>query len=266
MMIGILDSGIGGLTVARALWQRMPDYDLLFYGDTARSPYGTKGPQTVCRFALQGARYLASRGVGLLVVASHTISALCVDEIADRLRMPVIGTVLPAANRALRETRNGRIGVLGSPALTAAGCYTRQLTLARPDIRVAESSCALLAALIEARWWKRPETARVIKKCLRPLRDHQVDTLIPACSHFAILQKALQQRAGQRVRLVSPAHAQARALEEYLACDPVLDGRLSRGGRLQCEVSDLAGLPPHLADTFFGRRVVIAQAPAAACP
>jgi glutamate racemase len=263
MMIGILDSGIGGLTVARAVSERMAGYDLFFFGDTARAPYGTKGPETVRRFALQGARYLKSRGIGLLVIASHTISALCAGALAEQLDMPLIDAVLPAAKQALRETRKARIGVLGSPTLTATRIYERHLKAMRPDVQVVESSCALLAALIEAGWSKRPETAGIIKKCLRPLKDYQVDTLIPACSHFTVLQKPLQQKAGQRVRVVSPGHAQARALEDYLAIHPEIDGCLTRNGRLRFEVSDLAGLPPRLVNTLFGRRLAIAQAPAA---
>lgn len=263
MRIGILDSSIGGLTVVREVATLLPGYDLLYYGDSARAPYGTKGPETVARCALEGARFLKSCGAGLLVIASHTISAIAADQIADQVGMPVLEAVTPAVQEALFRTRVFRIGVIGTPRLIATRIYDQKIKTLRADARVASSSCPLLVPLIESGWLTKPETAMIVKKCLHPIKARQVDALILGCAYYPALSKMIQKKIGKRVQVVSASAAQARALKNFLSLHPDLDRRLSRTGKHQFMLSDLAGQNPRVANTLFGHRVTLEQAPQA---
>ncbi|MGD8541002.1 MAG: aspartate/glutamate racemase family protein [Desulfobacteraceae bacterium] len=204
-MIGILDSGVGGLGLVRALAAGLPATPLLFWGDTARSPYGEKSPETVGRFAAEGLHYLLGQGARAIVIASSTIASCLPGELRQRTPVPIWDPLEPAARRALACSRRGAIGVLASPATVASGGYSARLKALSPGVRVHSRACPLLNSLICAGWLKKPETPRIVKKCLHPLKVHQVDTLILAGAFLSLLQPVIGHKLGRSVVLVDAA-------------------------------------------------------------
>jgi glutamate racemase len=204
-MIGILDSGVGGLALVRALGDGLPGVPLLFWGDTARCPYGDKSPQTVGRFAAEGLDYLLRHGARAIVIASSTIASCLPRELRDSAGVPIWDPLEPAARRALACSRGGGIGVAASPATVATESYPARLRALAPGVRVYTRACPLLTSLICAGWLKKPETLRIAKKCLHPLKVRQLDTLILGSAFLPLLLKVIQHKLGRSVVLVDAA-------------------------------------------------------------
>ena len=212
--IGIFDSGVGGLTVYRAIRERLPFEDIVYLGDTARIPYGTRSLVTVRRYALEDAAFLVSCGIKLLVVACNTASSTAMDVLTDSLSIPVIGMIGPGAQRAVNLTRNGRIGVIGTEATVGSGAYTRAIHQLLPEAVVIERSCPLFVPLTEEGWASHQVTALVAEEYLKPFARDEIDTLVLGCTHYPILRTLIQQVVGENVHLVDSG---ASAAEEVLA-------------------------------------------------
>lgn len=212
--IGIFDSGVGGLTVYRAIRERLPFEDIVYLGDTARIPYGTRSLVTVRRYALEDAAFLVSCGIKLLVVACNTASSTAMDVLTDALSIPVIGMIGPGAQRAVNLTRNGRIGVIGTEATVGSGAYTRAIHQLLPEAVVIERSCPLFVPLTEEGWASHQVTAMVAEEYLKPFARDEIDTLVLGCTHYPILRTLIQQVVGEHVNLVDSG---ASAAEEVLA-------------------------------------------------
>ena len=218
-MIGVFDSGIGGLTVFREIARRFPALDVHYLGDTARVPYGTKSPETVVRYSFEAAHFLRRRGIDLLVVACNTSSALALDALASELPIPVIGVVKAGARRAASVTRNGRIGVIGTPATIKSGAYTREIRAARAavsEIEVHTAACPLFVPLAEEGWTDNSvarETARIY---LDPLARRGIDTLVLGCTHYPVLSRTIAEVMGPGVTLVDSAEPVADEVAERL--------------------------------------------------
>jgi glutamate racemase len=232
--IGIFDSGIGGLTVLRALRARLPRERFVYLGDTARLPYGTKSSETVARYALRAGRFLAARDIKLLVVACNTASATALPALAATLPVPVIGVVEPGAAAAARRTL-GRVGVIGTESTIASGAYTRALLAVRPDLEVTAAACPLFVALAEEGWFDHPVTREVAAIYLAPLAAAGVDTLILGCTHYPLLRAAIAAGIGHGVALVDSAQAVADAVAHTLPC-----AGTGAGGGVEVLVTDAA--------------------------
>jgi len=191
--IGIFDSGVGGLTVQRAILAALPGADTLYLGDTARVPYGTKSAETVTQYSLRNARFLLEAGIDLLVVACNTASAVALPALRDALPVPVLGVVEPGARAAAAATRGGRIGVIGTPGTVASGAYQAALRAARPGAEVVAQACPLFVPLAEEGWTDpADEVVRgVARRYLAPLREAGVDTLVLGCTHYPLLKAAI---------------------------------------------------------------------------
>ncbi|HMW01082.1 MAG TPA: glutamate racemase [Acidobacteriota bacterium] len=211
--IGIFDSGVGGLTVYRAIREQLPFEDIVYLGDTARIPYGTRSLVTVRRYALEDAAFLVSCGIKLLVVACNTASSTAMDVLTDSLSIPVIGMIGPGAQRAVNLTRNGRIGVIGTEATVGSGAYTRAIHQLLPEAVVIERSCPLFVPLTEEGWASHQVTALVAEEYLKPFARDEIDTLVLGCTHYPILRTLIQQVVGENVHLVDSG---ASAAEEVL--------------------------------------------------
>jgi len=190
--IGIFDSGLGGLTVARAVVRRLPSESIVYLGDTARVPYGTKSPATVSRYARECARFLLGLHVKTLVVACNTASSLAMEELRgllDPLRIPLLGVIEPGAVEACRTTRHGRIGVIGTPATIRSGAYERAIAQIRPDLAVSAAACPLFVPLAEEGWTSPDDPAgrAIARRYLEPLVRQRIDTLILGCTHYPLL-------------------------------------------------------------------------------
>ncbi|MFW5635698.1 MAG: glutamate racemase [Thermodesulfobacteriota bacterium] len=237
-MIGIFDSGIGGVTVARAVRKALPDHDLLYYGDTARSPYGTKSIDTIRDYALQNIRFLLDEGADIIVAACNSASSAALEVMTGRYKTPVFEVVTPAVGAALQATRTGRIGVIGTRATIGSGIYETRLRKADPEVRVHSAPCPLLVPLVEEGWLKKPETTMIVKKYLHPLKVRQIDTLILGCTHYPVLKETIGRKIGKRVRLIDASAAVAAAVKSFLKDHPDLDQKMRKDGSDRFVVSD----------------------------
>ncbi len=238
-MLGIFGSGIGGLTVVRALLKVLPRHDMVYFGDTGRAPYGNKSPHTVARYAMEGADFLLDKGAGAIVIACHTASSLAYSHIVSRMGRPVFEMIRPAVQLALAKSKKQRIGVIGSRGTIASEVYIRLINRRQPQAAVYSRECPLLAPLVEEGWLFKPETAMMVKKYLHPLKVRQIDTLILGGSHFPVLKEVIQRKIGRRVTLIDPSLAVAAALRDHLEQNRSLDASLPQNGSLTIYASDV---------------------------
>ncbi|MFA6002869.1 MAG: glutamate racemase [Elusimicrobiota bacterium] len=214
--IGVFDSGLGGLTVFQAISRRMPEENLIYFGDTAHVPYGSKSRETVTRYSLEVARFLASRRIKALVIACNTSSALALDAVAESLDVPVLGVIQPGADAAAAATRNGHVGIIGTEATIASGAYTAALKARLSGVRVAAAACPLFVPLVEEGWWDHAATVLIARHYLSGLRRSGIDTLILGCTHYPLLKKVLLRVMGRKVRLIDSAEQTALETERLL--------------------------------------------------
>jgi glutamate racemase len=254
-MIGIFDSGLGGLTVVKKFQEILPQYQLLYFGDTARTPYGNRGEEVIKQYAKQDAEILIKRGAQIIVVACNSASAIAYEYLRSELAMPVFEVVTPAAGKATSLTRNKRVGVIGTRATINSGVYEKLIKNNNKDIRIFQNSAPLLVPLVEEGWLNKPETKMILKKYLLPLKTQQIDTLIMACTHYPFLRQAIQEKIGRRVRLVDPAEEVVLKIKEYLEQNSVIDKGLPRNDHHQFLVSDLTSRGQNLASQWLGRNV-----------
>ena len=220
--IGIFDSGVGGLTVLKALRARLPAEHLLYLGDTARLPYGTKGPDTVSRYAVQAAGHLVERGIKLLVVACNTASAVAMPALMSEFApLPVMGVVEAGAEAAVKVSRTGHIAVLATESTVWGGAYARAIQSRRSDARVYSQACSLFVALAEEGWTQGPLVESVVREYLQPLLDEKkregLDSLVLGCTHFPLLKETIGHVAGADVKLVDSGETVAEAVAKLLS-------------------------------------------------
>jgi glutamate racemase len=208
--IGVFDSGIGGLTVAHAVMQQMPHESVTYFGDTARVPYGPKSPETVRRYSEEIAAFLAEQGIKSLVVACNTATAHALPALRESLSMPVIGVIEPGARAAVRATRNGHIGVIGTVGTIKSGAYERALRNIEPSLRITARACPLFVPLVEEGWVDHQATRLIAREYLAPLLDANVDTAVLGCTHYPLLKKVISEVLGDGVKLIDSAEETAR--------------------------------------------------------
>lgn len=249
--IGIFDSGIGGLTVARQLHKAMPHEDLVYLGDTARVPYGTKSPSTVVRFSCEDTQFLIQRNVKAVVVACNTASAWALPVLEKKFNLPIFGVILPGVRAALEKTDNQRIGVIATGATIRSRAYSNAL-LARCDTaKVFARACPLLVPLVEEGWTNRRITRDILKEYLAPLCRRKIDTLILGCTHYPLLKTAIRSVVGRKIALVDSAESCARDVRESLANLDLLATHRRRTGTIQPFVTDEADRFGELAARFL---------------
>lgn len=221
--IGIFDSGVGGLTVAREIMRQMPNEKIIYFGDTARVPYGNKSKDTVTRFSRQIARFLQTHRVKTIVVACNTASAYAMEDLEAELDIPVIGVVKPGAKMAADITRNGRIGVIATEGTIGSGLYTKYIKSLREDATIYGKACPLFVPLVEEGLWEDPVTVEIARRYLTELIDLDIDTLILGCTHYPLIRSVIGQVMGEDVTLVNPAYETAIALKKLLAEQKLLN-------------------------------------------
>jgi glutamate racemase len=216
--IGVFDSGIGGLTVVRELMRQLPDERIIYFGDTARVPYGPKSPDTVRRYSREIATWLQHQGVKSIVVACNTATAHALETLTDEFPFPVIGVVEPGARAAVRASHGGAIGVIGTAGTIGSGAYERAIRNLAPNARIAARACPLFVPLVEEGWLDRDATRLIANEYLTPLRRDSVDTLVLGCTHYPLLKPLIGDVMGSDVRLIDSAQETAaetaRVLEE----------------------------------------------------
>ncbi len=236
--IGIFDSGVGGLTVVSEVRRHFPNLDIIYFGDTARVPYGNKSPQTVIRYSLEVGRFLAGLGVVGLVVACNTSSSLALESLNNELAIPVLGMIQPGAKAGSGATRNRKIGLIGTRATVASGAYPVALKDLNPSLSVFSAACPLFVPLVEEGWADDSIAREVALRYLGPLVEKGIDTLILGCTHYPVLMPVMKEVLGSGVRLISSASSAAEALGESLIGAKIQEKGASAKGRLTCYVTD----------------------------
>jgi len=248
--VGVFDSGIGGLTVVRALRARLPRESIVYFGDTARVPYGTKSAETITRFALQDAEFLAARGVKLVVVACHSASSVALPELVRRVGVPVVGVIDPGARALVAATRSRRVAVIGTRATIASGAYERAIRAADPEVEIVAKPTPLLVPLAEEGWQDGEVAELVVRRYLAGLADEGVDALLLGCTHFPLLADAIGRVLGPGVKLVDSSEETAARAATLLDEQGLLD----RAGtpRHRCYLSDLTPSFEQVGARFLG--------------
>jgi glutamate racemase len=223
--IGIFDSGIGGLTVVRALTKLLPNESLVYLGDTGRYPYGTKSADVVRRYSLENTAFLVDKQIKLLVVACNTSTALALDAVQARVDVPVVGVIEPGARAAARASRNRKIGVIGTEGTIRSGEYTRALRGLRPDLEIYARACPLFVPLAEEGWVDNEVAGRAARLYLTSLARSGIDTLILGCTHFPLLKTVIGATMGNKVRLIDSGVATAAAVRAALEEHDLLRSR-----------------------------------------
>jgi glutamate racemase len=216
--IGVFDSGLGGLTVAHEIMRQLPSESLIYFGDTARVPYGPKSPETVLRYSREIAGFLIGEGVKAIVIACNTATAHALTALEAELEVPVLGVVGPGARAAVKGTRNGHIGVIGTEGTIRSGAYVRAIHAVSPDAKVTALACPLLVPLVEEGWTNHDATWSIAEEYLAPLLKDDVDALVLGCTHYPLLKSVIGEIVGRQVRLIDSAEETAaetrRMLEE----------------------------------------------------
>jgi glutamate racemase len=255
-MIGVFDSGLGGLTVVKELIKHLPDYKIIYFGDTARTPYGTKSPETVIRYSIEDTKFLLKKGAELIVVACHTVSSTAMDVLKKEFPgVPFFEVVTPSLKKALSITKNKKIGLIGTRTTVESGIYERLFKEIDPEIKLYSQPAPLLVPLIEEGWLKKPETRRIVKKYLIPLKMRDIDTLILACTHYPLIKKVIQEKAGKRRKLVDPSEEVALEVKKFIEEHPEFARNLTPDGEPEIYVSDITPNFERIASMFLGKKI-----------
>lgn len=261
--IGIFDSGVGGLTVYRALHNRLPNEHFIYLGDTARVPYGTKSMATVERYAIENAVFLASRGIKMLVVACNTASALALPKIREKIGIDVVGVIGPGGRKAVEITKgtaNPKIGVIATEATVASNAYFEAIRRASEAAEVYQTGCPLFVPLAEEGWTGEAETYTIAAKYLAQMKAFQPDALVLGCTHYPILRDVIQQTVGESVKLVDSGEATAEEVAKLLLEKGLANSNLVAGTRRLCDdldhffVTDAADRFARVAERFLGTK------------
>ncbi len=251
--IGIFDSGLGGLTVTRAIRARLPHESIIYYGDTARVPYGAKSRDTIITFTREALQFFAQHDVKCVVIACNTASALALEAVQQDVHVPLLGVIEPGARAAVAATQARNVGVIGTTATIASDVYAHAIRRLDERITVYSQPCPLFVPLVEEGWTEREATRLIVEEYLQPLRTARIDTLVLGCTHYPLLAGALRAYMGDSVHLVDSAHTCAMELEELLTTHGL---RAPEGpGEEAFFVTDMAARFSELGARFLGRRL-----------
>jgi glutamate racemase len=251
---GVFDSGVGGLTVVRALMERLPFENIVYFGDTARVPYGTKSVENINRYACQITEFLLKKDVKLLVVACNTMAAVAYQAIKELSGVPVLEVIDASARNAAGETKTKSIGVIGTPATINSNAYARAIHLLDKEIKIYSQACPLFVPLVEEGWFDHPATRLIAEDYLKPVLAEQIDTLVLGCTHYPLLKPLFQDIVGPRIRLVDSAEAMADAAADLLNRQNLGNRNRRPPDYLFC-VSDVPYRFQTIGESFLGRTI-----------
>lgn len=221
--IGVFDSGIGGLTVMKEIFGKLPHENTIYLGDTARVPYGSRSPETVMRYSFENTRFLSSKDVKILVIACNTASSVSLSAVRNNFSVPVVGVIEPGAKAAAAATRKKRIGVIGTEATVRSSAYTRAIQAIDPAIDVFGIPCPLFVPLVEEGWTDGQITEMVADRYLAGMREKDIDTLVLGCTHYPLLKQVLSKLMGNGVTLIDSAIETAAEISTILAAQGLLN-------------------------------------------
>ncbi len=252
--IGVFDSGIGGLTVVKQIKSFLPNENIVYFGDTARVPYGSKSNATVIEYALQDAQFLLKKNVKLIVVACNTVSSVALQVLRDKINLPIIGMITPGAKMALKETANNKIGVIGTYATVNNKAYSKEIKKFDKKSKVFEKACPLFVPFAEEGWLNTEATKLVAKEYLKELKEKEIESLILGCTHYPLLHDVIQEAIGDKVKLIDSGIAASFEVREHLQARNLLNDSAAKGEDLYF-VSDLPEKFRTVAELFLGKKI-----------
>lgn len=274
-MIGIFDSGYGGLTIMKEIIKTLGAYEYIYLGDNARAPYGNHSKEVVTSFTDEAIRFLFKNGARLIIIACYTASSLALRELQEKyLRNPksiykdrkILGVIKPVAERAVKESRFGTIGVVGTRATISSNAFVAELKSQKQNLRISQQACPLLVPLIEEHWHKKPEARMILKKYLRPLKSHNIDTLILGCTHYPLMIDEFKKNMGKRVKVLDSSKIVAESLKDYLKRHPEIETQLTKGSKQNFFTTDDPERFKEFAKSFAHIQVDFAEKVKLSCP
>ena len=260
IVIGVFDSGVGGMTVARAIEQHCPGFPLVYFGDIARTPYGSKSPDTIKKYSVHNTDFLLEQGCELIIIACNSAASTALTTLQDQYAVPILDVITPAVDRATTISKNGRIGVIGTRATINSGIYEQGICDKRAGARVISQACPLLVPLVEEGWLNKQETKMIIRRYIHPLRTRQIDTLVLGCTHYPLLKHLIAPRIGKRVQLIDSSVEVARAVHSFLVKHADLAQKLYNPDiESRFFVSDVTPTAGKLAAHIFGRPITLTK-------
>ncbi|MGQ9642773.1 MAG: glutamate racemase [Ignavibacterium sp.] len=252
--IGVFDSGIGGLTVVKRLMSVLPKESIVYFGDTARVPYGSKSNETVIEYSIQNTKFLLQKGVKAIVVACNTASSIALNELRKNFDVPIIGMIVPGAQMAVEETRNKKIGVIGTRATILNKAYSKEIKKINSEIEVFEKACPLFVPLAEEGWTHHKATYEIAEEYLKELREKSIDTLVLGCTHYPILSDVIQDVIGKNVKLIDSGIASSEVVKDELQKFG-LETNSAIPGNASFYVSDIPTTFKEVAELFLGKEI-----------
>jgi glutamate racemase len=252
--IGIFDSGIGGLTVVKRIISMLPSENIIYFGDTARVPYGSKSNSTVIEYAIQDAQFLINKNVKLIIVACNTASSVALESLREKYDIPIIGMIEPGAKLALDKTQNGKVGVIGTNATINNKAYSLQLRELDPKLKVFEKACPLFVPIAEEGWLDHEATKLIAREYLHEFIEFDVDTLVLGCTHYPLLADTIQEIMGNKVTLIDSGFAASLLVEDHLKGRGIKNDSVQLGTK-EYYVSDLPSKFKSMAERFLGREI-----------
>jgi glutamate racemase len=252
--IGVFDSGIGGLTVVKRLYSTLPKESIVYFGDTARVPYGSKSNSTVIEYSIQNTKFLLNKNVKAVVVACNTASSIAIDELRNRFDIPIIGMIDPGASMAVRETKNKKIGVIGTRATINNKAYSNAIKKIDPEIKIFEKACPLFVPIAEEGWTHHQATYEIADEYLKELREKDIDTLVLGCTHYPILSDVIQKVIGTGIKLIDSGIASSEIVRNEIARIG-LETNSAIPGQSSFYVSDIPTTFKQVAELFLGQPV-----------
>ena len=244
------------MTVARAVETLLPEFQIIYFGDMARTPYGSKSPDTIVEYSINNTEFLLDHGAKAIIIACNSASSVASDILRRKFDAPIFEVITPAVDRAIATTSSGNIGVIGTRATIRSSIYDEKIKQKAPQFRVFSQSCPLLVPLVEEGWLDARETKMILRKYLAPLKQKHIDTLVLGCTHYPLLKDLIQHRMGRnRIRLIDSSIEVALTLRTYLEETPALRDILSRGNANRYFVSDITQAAINTAEKIFGRHI-----------
>ena len=252
--IGVFDSGIGGLTVAKELIKTLRGEDIIYLGDTARVPYGTKSGRTVIAYSRSNTEFLISKGIKLLVVACNTASSVSIPSLRAEFDIPVLGVIEPGAKKAVEVTNKNKIGVIGTPSTINSGAYTKAIENLNPDIEVISEACPLFVPLADEGWVEGEVVERIAQEYLNPIKDTGIDVLVLGCTHYPLLKNTIQKIVGDEITLVDSAQETASQIKQILVKKDLLNDSKTPSER-DFYLTDVSDTFISVAGRFLGEKI-----------
>lgn len=252
--IGVFDSGLGGLTTVRQIIEAMPGEDIIYFGDTGRVPYGNRSRETIIRYTKDDIEFLLKHNIKIIIAACGTASSVALPQLYDKYDIKIIGVLEPACEEAVKVTKNGRVGVIGTTGTIKSGKYTELIKKINPELTIVSNDCPMFVPLVENGYAESAAARLIAMDYLSPLKEADVDTIILGCTHYPLLEKVISDIMGKEVKLISPGALAAKKAQSYLKENDILSPK-SSGGKSEFYVSDSVEGFCELASTFLGRTI-----------